>query len=246
MVPRAVETVEPLVKVMRDPTDGRPGRRDAQLNAARVLASLDPLIEKTVPLIREARLSDYALIRVEATAALIRHGDAGTPLDQLLGARTDTYDPEKSYPVLPHWLDAIESLGPRGARAVPLLVALLADPIDQYDEDYRWRAARVLGAIGPAARAALPRLRVLSGGGDPTSGLAAEAVRRIEGRVPGRDAKAVYHPRKSRARSPNRAMCRHAHSVVAHVSRTLHWFLSHLRQRPHSRGADQILTACAW
>jgi HEAT repeat protein len=179
--PRA-ELLDPIMAMARDTTEGRPGRRDDQSQAMRALTRHDPLVGRTMPLIRVAQFSDYAVIRVEATTALVRADEV--PLERLLDAWTDTYDPEESYPVLPQWLRAIESLGPRAGEAVPRLMTLLAEPIDRYEESYQWQAARALGAPGPPASAALPRLRELPARNDLTAPQAATAIRRIEGTKP--------------------------------------------------------------
>ena len=141
---------------------------------------LGPAAQGAIPALRISEFSDYAIVRVYATAALLRLGDADTPLTHLLDAWRDTYDPEDAYPLALHWLEAVELLGPLGVKAVPQLIALLAEPRDQYEEDYRWQSARVLAKIGPESKLALPRLKEMAFGTTPLAEFAAEAARAIE------------------------------------------------------------------
>jgi HEAT repeat protein len=177
----APEVIDTLVRVLQDSADGRPGRRDRQSSAAAALMRLGPAAKRALPALREAQLSDDALVRVYATAALLRAGDDDTPVGRLLSAWRDSYDPAEMYSLVPHWLEAIELLGPRAAGAVPQLIALLADPADEYDEDFRAGAARALGTIGSEARTALPRLRELVAGRGAAARAAARAIRTIAG-----------------------------------------------------------------
>jgi HEAT repeat protein len=173
------EVIDLLVKILREPTD-EPGRGDRQVTAAWALMHLGPAAERALPALRDAQLSDYALIRVAATTALLRAGAPDASLDRLLAAWTDTYDPRESYPVLEHALSDLQLLGPRAAKAVPRLIPLLAEPVDRFDKEHRSQAVRVLGAIGPAAKAALPRLRELAAGRGSEAQAAARAIRAIE------------------------------------------------------------------
>lgn len=61
---------------------------------------------------------------------------------------------------------AVKKIGPSAAKAVPALIAALADP--DADPDVRWTATHALGAIGPTAGAGRPRPKP-SGTRTPTS-----------------------------------------------------------------------------
>jgi hypothetical protein len=76
--------------------------------------------------------------------------------------------------VLPQVLDRIELLGPKAADAVPRLRDLLdklpVDRFDPFDAEHRAGALRALARIGPAAKAALPRLKELAAAGGQLAG----------------------------------------------------------------------------
>jgi HEAT repeat protein len=173
------ELIDLLVTVLHDPNDGTPGRRHRQRTAASALMKLGPAAKPALLALREALFSDDALVRLYATAALIRAGDRGASIERLLDTWRDMHDPAHAQPVLPEWLEVIELLGPRAAKAVPRLITLLADPAFVYDSDYRTEAARVLGKIGPDAKAALPRLRELAAQPGRTSRPATLAIQAI-------------------------------------------------------------------
>jgi hypothetical protein len=167
-----------LVHVLRDPKEGRPGRRDGSSSAACALATLGPAAKPAVSALKEALLDDDTIVRVYATTALLAAGgDGETYFPLLMLAWRDVYDPEESYPVLPQLLDGIALLGPQAAKAVPRLQELLdKPPTDRYDREHREGALRALARIGPAAKAVLPRLKELAAAGDELAGSAVEAI----------------------------------------------------------------------
>src|SRR5262249_42578311 len=118
----------------------------------------------------------YALARIT--------GNVSVYLPRLLLAWRDTYDPTEPYPVLSHLLTCLEELGPKADAAVPRMVQYLDEPRDEYsrDNDERTFVVRLLGRWGRAGKAALPILQRLASGEGDLAPLAAEAVRRIEGR----------------------------------------------------------------
>jgi HEAT repeat protein len=153
--------------------------------AAYALGALGPAAKAAVPDLRRLLDDEGALARVGAAYALARiTGDTDGYLPQLLLAWRDTYDPEESYPVLPHLLSCLGELGPAAAPAVPQLLALIEAPRYQHrrDDEERATAFGVLGKIGPAAKAALPRLREMAGRDNPMAQAAASALELIEGR----------------------------------------------------------------
>ncbi len=183
------EVLDALTRLLRDPKDGRPGRADRRSAAAWALAHLGLAAKPAVPALREALLDDDAIVRVHATTALLAAGEGSEASFRLLMlAWRDVYDPEESYPVLPHVLDGLELLGPKAADAVPRLRGMLDKPpssrfaFDPDDSEHRAGALRALARIGPAAKAALPRLKELAAAGGPLGVSSAEAVRAIEGR----------------------------------------------------------------
>lgn len=73
--------------------------------------------------------------------------------------------------------EALGHMGPRAARAIPLLNKLLKSPF----AELRWSAAFALGEMGTLAKLALPRLRETLRDKHPEARrLAAEAIRKIE------------------------------------------------------------------
>jgi HEAT repeat protein len=173
------EVLEVLVAILRDSTDGQPGLRERQVYAACALMKLGPAAKPVLPALREALFSDDARVRLYAAVALIRAGDEGASLDRFLDSWKDGYDAENPDPVLPEWLESVELLGPRAAKATPRLIALLEGPSLRYDSDYRASAASALAKIGPDAKAALPRLRQLAALPGPASGPATLAIQAI-------------------------------------------------------------------
>jgi HEAT repeat protein len=147
------------------------------------LGQLGPAARPALPALRAALLDEHAIVRVEATYALAAvTEDVETYLPQLLLAGCDTYDAEDRYPVMPFVLQALKRLGPKAAKATPWLLDQLNETCDERaDEERVPGAIRALGAIGPAGKMALPRLRKLAAGTGPTAALAADAVRQIEG-----------------------------------------------------------------
>jgi HEAT repeat protein len=177
------EVVATLRKVLEDTESAGPGGAERRSLAADALGALGPAARPALPALEKALVDEDALVRVSATGALARVAD-GTDayLPRLLLAWRDTYDPEEPYPVLPHWLDAVEALGPAGAPAVPQLLQLLDGSPDQDRfADDRTHAVRVLARMGPQARPALPRLRALAGTEGPLASAAGEAVKAIAG-----------------------------------------------------------------
>ncbi len=87
--------------------------------------------------------------------------------------------------MLPHLLGCLEELGPEAAAAVPRMIQYFEEPSDESsrNDDERTGGVRLLGRMGPAAKAGLPRLRALAAGDDDLAPLAAESVRRIDGRL---------------------------------------------------------------
>ena len=80
--------------------------------------------------------------------------------------------------VLTSIVPALEHCGPEAAAAVPAL-SMIVSKWGTWPEEGK-AAIRVLGAIGPAARAAIPELRKAALQGDE-SGVVRDAIRRIEG-----------------------------------------------------------------
>jgi HEAT repeat protein len=180
--PEVVTAVAALLNTSDSQTSADSYRRSV---AMATLGRIGPAARAALPALRAALQDEDAIIRVEATYALAAiTGDGDTYLPLLLLAGRDAYDPEERYPVLPFVLEALKRLGPKAAKAPPWLLNQLGETGDERaDRERVPEAIRALGAIGPAAQAALPQLRKLAAHGKaPTAALAADATRQIEGR----------------------------------------------------------------
>jgi HEAT repeat protein len=179
----AVTAVASLLNPSSSDTPKADGYRRSVAMAT--LGKIGPAARTALPALRAGLLDEDAIVRVEATYALAAiTDDFETYLPLLLLAGRDAYDPEERYPVMPFVLEALKRLGPKAAKATPWLVERVSGTGDvRADREHIPAAIQALGAIGPAAKAALPRLRKLAVQGKaPNAALAAEAIRQIEGR----------------------------------------------------------------
>jgi len=149
--PKAAPAVTALVRALRDED---PCLRTA---AAEALAAVGPAAEAAVPeLVEAAMQEDNKQLRLQATCALAA-----------IGQRADF--------VVPHLLHLLRSLKEEhplvtiralGALGTDAAVQALVDLLTDVNGDVAEEAALALGAIGPAARAAVPALlRMLGEGG---------------------------------------------------------------------------------
>jgi N-acyl-D-amino-acid deacylase len=164
--PAAREAVPKLAAALGDTS------ADVRVKAARALGEVGTADDSTTDALRRALQDPDGVVRVAAASAL---GQLGAPaIPHLAAALADTD------PVLCR--RAAESLGRAAASAgKPAAVEALASAAKHRDAGVRWRAAQSLGAIGLAAKPALPALRRLLNDGDPeVRSKAVEAIQRID------------------------------------------------------------------
>jgi HEAT repeat protein len=153
------------------------GRNAAQwVQALRTdqMATMDALQsgdKAALPVLTELLKSEHAVVRSTAAGGLRELGEAAVPALPALIVATKDKDLNVRY----YALSAIKRIGPAAASAVPALIEELSThpnsepglegPV-RYYKDARSVAAEALGAIGPPAKAALPRLKEVAGKDD--------------------------------------------------------------------------------
>jgi len=159
------------------------GQWTAALASPQRMQAMDALLKgdkEALPVLLELLKSEHAPVRVTAANGLSELGaGAGAALPGLIVALKD-----KDLNVRYWALSAIKKMGPAAASAVPALtVALSTHPATEpgldgparYYKDARSMAAEALGAIGPGAIAAAPRLKEVSAKDDEAEVRAAAA-----------------------------------------------------------------------
>ncbi len=143
--------------------------RTTYLNAMlTALGSIRAQSEGAISVMREFLRSDHPASRVKAARGLLlcdRYAELALPV-LIEEAQADAGSPESSWlptdrrvPDLA--IDVFAEVGPRAARAIPSLRAILnREPRDR-TSDLRPNAARALGMLGKEAQAALPELEAL-------------------------------------------------------------------------------------
>jgi len=139
---------------------------DLRRAAACALGNIGPDAKSAVAVLTKALEDEYAGVRSNVVSALKQLG-AFTPE---LEVATTEFEIKISILDMRHFgvelgrfgriIPPIERLIKVGKPAVPVLIELVKD--EDEDKDMRQGAARVLGRIGPAARAAVPALIELS------------------------------------------------------------------------------------
>ena len=157
---------EPAIEYLVD----RLGEEKVRRDALEILEDIGPPAGSAVPalvdLLEDGGDDQRAILRalasIEAPASIVVPA-----IVDLLEAGEDLM-----------WMaDSLAGYGADAAPAVPLLVTLLGSD----DEDTSQNAARVLGAIGPPAKSALPVLEKLAS--DPDGGMAAMAAGDAIGKI---------------------------------------------------------------
>ncbi|MBA4064045.1 MAG: hypothetical protein C0501_10100 [Isosphaera sp.] len=146
---QATPATEVIVALM---TDKKQAKGMARAEAAAALGRIGPGARAAVPVLVGLLKDDNTPFRHEVAVAAFRidPSPAGPALAWIRDCLKDEGH-EDRYDLAGH----VATLGPAAAPLVPDLVALLGSKPPYY----RARAAEALGAVGPAAAAALPQLR---------------------------------------------------------------------------------------
>ncbi len=152
----------------------RAGTFELRAHALYALAGIGPGAVQAVPTLVELLNDRDPRLRGRAADALARIGkpaqEAVPSLERALAATGD--------PLLRVLLaQALWSIDQRGRLVLPILIEVAAD--DSLSDEIRLQAARVLGGMGVAARAAVPVLVLLAGKVNDPSGPVAAALEQI-------------------------------------------------------------------
>jgi len=151
----------------------------ARLTALKLIKKMGPVAKAAIPRLLAAARKPDSETRQEAVAALIRTGPQSVPGLVGMGAE-----------VVPDLIAALGGPWPAPETSIPALVGIGPDSVPdlikalaRQDLAVQAGAVRALGAIGAAARTAVPALERIAASGDyRLRGLAAQALQRIRGR----------------------------------------------------------------
>jgi HEAT repeat protein len=161
--PGAKAAVPALIERLQDK------EAEARISATRALGRIGPQAQKAAPALNAALDSKDSIERRTAAVALLRIGSHADAAVRELIRAMKSEEGSTGFAQLNAATDLLENIGPGAVEAI----SILAETIDDADAGNRWVVVSAIGRIGPAAKAASPKVENVLRDREPRVRLAA-------------------------------------------------------------------------